>query len=122
MKKIALFLFVIILGSSCEGVMKSSYINEFETFITTLDQKADGYAKADWEKAESTFGKLAEEDFKKYESSLTPEERSKVNALKGKYYAIIAKNATKNIGKEFKDAIEQLKGGIEEINKELEKK
>jgi hypothetical protein len=122
MKQIALFLFISIIISSCDGVMKSSYINEFDSFITNLDQKAEGYNKADWEKAETTFTKLAEEDFKKYESSLTPEERSKVNSLKGKYYVIVAKNATKNIGKEFKDAIEQLKGGIEEINKELEKK
>jgi hypothetical protein len=122
MKQIALFLFISIIILSCDNVMKSSYINEFDSFITNLDQKADGYNKADWEKAETTFTKLAEEDFKKYESSLTPEERSKINSLKGKYYVIVAKNATKNIGKEFKDAIEQLKGGIEEINKELEKK
>jgi hypothetical protein len=122
MKQIALLLFISIIISSCDGVMKSSYINEFDSFITNLDQKADSYNKADWEKAETNFTKLAEEDFKKYESSLTPEERSKVNSLKGKYYAIVAKNATKNIGKEFKDALEQLKGGIEEINKELEKK
>jgi predicted PurR-regulated permease PerM len=121
MKQFLAFLFVVVLFASCNGLMKTSYITEFETFITKLDEKADTNNKADWEKAETTFNKFSEEDFNKYESSLTPEERSKINALKGKYYAIVAKNTTKLIGKEFKDAMEQLKGGLEEINKELEK-
>jgi hypothetical protein len=97
--------------------MKSGYITEFNTFISNLEKKSSGYTKEDWSKAEKTFQKLSVNDFKKYEESFTPEERSKVNAMKGKYYALYAKSQINNLGKEFKDAIEQIEGGLKVLEK-----
>jgi hypothetical protein len=119
MKHIALLLFIFISFVSCQEVMKSSYISEFETFITDLEKKSGEYKAEDWAKADIVYKKLAEEDFKKYEAQLTAEERGKVNNLKGIYYSIYAKSKIKDIGTDFKDAMQQLEGGLKQLEKDL---
>ncbi len=110
---IIMFSFLTLLG--CQEAMKEAYIMKFEKFIEEVEKNKSTFDESKWKVMEGKFTELNEVEFKKFEGTLTPEERSKINSLKGKYYGIVATNKVNELGKKFKDVLEQVEGAAKQI-------
>ncbi len=103
--------------SSCADFSKNQYVSEYENFVTDLSGKYASYDEKSRLAAEEKFKQFSEVEYKKYEANMTADEKTKVNNLTGKCYAIMAKQKATQITKEFENLLDKTKGVLEELNK-----
>jgi hypothetical protein len=109
---------IILSSLSCkEAIFKGQYISNFESFVEDVRKNSKEYTEADWKASEEKFKFYAETEFEKFKNDLSSEEKSKVNTLKGNYYAIYAKGKANKLGDELKDLLQQAEGVLNEIEK-----
>lgn len=104
--------------TSCkEAIFKEQYVSNFENFVEDLRKNHTTYTEEDWKKAEEQYKFYAETEYEKFKNELTPEQKGKVNSIKGSYYGIYAKHKAGDIGDELKDLLQQAEGVLKEIER-----
>ena len=98
---------------SCNN--KDSYINSFKSFVNETKLNADTYTAEDWEASELRYEKYAINDYQKYREELTEEEKELIGKLKASYQLQQLKREGENFIEDFKDALYQIKGVLEEV-------
>lgn len=106
---------LLMLLSSCKNIQKDLFISDLNSLFNNVDQEIKDHKAIKWEETDLKFQEFIESDYNKYKSEMSPEERSKVNKLIGKYYAIRMKTGINDLKNEFQDALEQGEGMIDEI-------
>ena len=115
MLKFTILIFLIITFFSCESYQRNNYVSNFKQFVDKVENKASTYNDKDWQDADNEFKNLSEVEYNKYENDLTEEQNSKINDLKGKYYALRIKQGIKAFGKELKNSLEQINSASKEL-------
>ena len=111
----AIMLFFSLTLFSCESYQRNHYLSNFNHFIDKVENKGISYNEKDWQDADNEFKNLSELEYDKYKKNLTEEQNSKINDLKGKYYALRIKQGIKELGKGLKNSLEQLNSAAKEI-------
>ena len=114
MKTLLPIVFLVFL--SCEGIYKTSFLENYNQFIEDLKKNQSSYTEAQWDEAATKFKNFTEVEYPKYKDAMTAEERSKYNALNGKYYGIVAKHKAGEVSRELEDLLNQTKGLLDEMN------
>ena len=125
MKKIyilTLVIIAVITSNSCSNRLnsrKNQYINDFEKFITVVEQQYMSYDNEAWKKSETEFEKFTKTEFEKINTVLTEDEKVKIDKLKGRYYSCVAKYKALQLKEKLKHIYNQAEGFIDGIMKEL---
>jgi len=114
-KNTYLMILILLVSTSCKNIQKDLFISDLNSLVTDVDQETKYHKSIKWEETDLKFQEFMESDYNKYKSEMSPEERSKVNKLIGKYYAIRMKAGINDLKNEFQDALEQGKGLADEI-------
>ena len=112
---VALFFFFSLTLFSCESYQRNNYVSNFDHFIDKIENKYAAYNDKDWQDADNEFNHLSEIEYDKFKNNLTEEQNSKINDLKGKYYAIRIKQGIKDFGKGLKNSLEQINSTTKEM-------
>ncbi len=112
---IIFLLFFTVTLFSCESYQRNNYVSNFDHFIDNLETKSTTYNDKDWQDADNEFKNLSEIEYDKYKTNLTEDQNSKINDLKGKYYALRIKQGIKEFGKGLKNSLEQINSVTKEI-------
>jgi predicted patatin/cPLA2 family phospholipase len=111
-----IFYIILILFSACSSQQqqKNEFINKYESLILELENKFENMEESEWLKVEQEFHQLQnkQEDF-----VLTAEEKHKINAIKGKYYGLVAKRNAIELKGKAEDLLEISKHAWEEFSK-----
>ena len=107
-------LFLIILHS-CSIESKKTYISKFDEFVSETSSNCKDFSEKDWAKVDTTFAHLENEDLKKWQNELTPDESKHINELKGKYYALKVKAGFKDLKNGLNDLIDQTGSFLKEL-------
>jgi len=110
---ILLFILLIGLGSGCNK--NEAYLKDLEKFVTDVEINSKDYTEAEWIEKDYEFTKLSEVRFSEIANKLTPEERSRVNELIGKYRALKIRKGIGDFKTEIKDRFEQGKTIVKEL-------
>jgi len=89
MKRIKLFLLglvAITLATSCAN--KATHIQDFDNFVTTVEEKSETYTDADWAAAEAEFQNYVNVTVEKYGNDLTPEDQERLGAIEKRYWNV----------------------------------
>lgn len=87
MKRLKILLCIlcfICLATSCAN--KTSHIQDFDDFVTDIEQKSDTFTDAEWAAAEAEFQHYVDITVEKYGSSLTSEDRERLGAIEKRYW------------------------------------
>ncbi len=114
----AIILFFLLTLFSCESYQRNHYLSNFNHFIDKVENKGISYNEKDWQDADNEFKNLSELEYDKYKNNLTEEQNSKINDLKGKYYALRIKQGMKEFGKDLKNGLEQISSTINHLVKD----
>jgi len=101
--------------NSCESYQRDSYLGDFNHFIDKIEKKGNSFGEKDWQNADIEFKSLSEDEYEKFKNNLTEEQNSKINDLKGKYYALRIKQGIKEFGKGLKNSLEQINSAAKEL-------
>lgn len=112
----AILLFFTLIFPSCESYQSRNYISNFDHFIDNVEKKSSTYNEKDWQDADTEFKNLDEIEYDKFKNNLTEEQNSKINDLKGKYYALRIKQGIKDFGKNLKNSLEQINSTTKELS------
>jgi len=112
---IAILLFFSLTLFSCESYQRNHYVSNFNHFIDKVENKASTFNDKDWQDADTEFKNLSELEYDKFKNNLSEEQNSKINDLKGKYYALRIKQGIKEFGKGLKNGLEQINSAAKEL-------
>lgn len=113
-KTFTLGILLVLVAVACQS--KNGYLNQFEKFISTVEQDCANYSTEDWAGADAQFEAFTETEYQKHESKLTPEDQNQIGRLKAKYYKVRYKSAIKQVGDVLEDFEEQAEGFVDELN------
>ena len=119
MKKITTLIFILIsvlVLTSCQN--KNSYLNKFETFVSSVEQGCANYSTEDWAGADAQFQAFAEIEYQKYENKLTPEDQNQLGRLSARYAKVRYKSALRQAGNYIEDVINTVEEFVDEFDKE----
>lgn len=115
-KTFALALLLVTIAVACQS--KAGYINQFDKFVTTVEQECANYTTEDWAGADAQFEAFTETEYQKHESKLTPEDRNLIGRLTVRYTKVRYKNALHQVGNYVEDVMDAVDEFVEELEKE----
>lgn len=113
-KTFALALLLVTIAVACQS--KAGYINQFDKFVTTVEQECVNYTTEDWSGADAQFEAFTETEYQKYESKLTPEDQNRLGRLVARYTKVRYKGAIEQVGDVLEDLEEQAEGFVDELD------
>lgn len=113
LKIFAIGILLVFVAVSCQS--KNSYLNQFEKFVTTVEQECADYTTEDWAGADAQFEAFTETEYKKYESKFTPEDRNLIGRLTARYTKVRYKSALQQAGDYVEDVMDVVEGFVKEI-------
>lgn len=119
MKKITTLIFILIsvlVLTSCQN--KNSYLNKFETFVSSVEQDCANYSTEDWAGADAQFQAFTESEYHKYENKLTPEDQNQLGRLSARYAKVRYKSALRQTGNYIKDVMNTVEEFVDEFDEE----
>lgn len=119
MKKITALIFILIsvlVLTSCQN--KNSYLNKFETFVSTVEQGCANYSTEDWAGADAQFQAFAETEYQKYENKLTSEDQNQLGRLSARYAKVRYKSALRQTGDYIENVINTVEEFVDEFDEE----
>lgn len=115
-KTFTLGILLVLVAVACQS--KNGYLNQFEKFISTVEQDCANYSTEDWAGADAQFQAFTTTEYQKYESKLTPEDQNQIGRLKAKYYKVRYKSAMQQAGDYVEDVMDEVEGFVEEMEEE----
>lgn len=100
---------------SCNSESKQSFIANFEVFMEEIGSNSKNYSNVDWQNADAQFADFKDNQLLLWEDSMTPDEKTKVNELIGKYQAQIVKRGINEFKDQVNDVIDQTKTMFDEL-------
>lgn len=100
---------------SCNSESKQSFIANFEVFMEEVGSNSKNYSNVDWQNADAQFADFKDNQLLLWEDSMTPDEKTKVNELIGKYQAQIVKRGINEFKDQVNDVIDQTKTMFDEL-------
>lgn len=119
MKKITTLIFILIsvlVLTSCQN--KNSYLNKFETFVSSVEQGCANYSTEDWAGADAQFQAFAETEYQKYENKLTSEDQNQLGRLSARYAKVRYKSALRQTGDYIENVINTVEEFVDEFDEE----
>jgi len=100
---------------SCNSESKQSFIENFEVFMAEVGSNSQNYSNVDWQNADAQFADFKDNQLLLWEDSMTPDEKTKVNELIGKYQAQVVKRGINDFKNQVNDVIDQTKTMFDEL-------
>lgn len=95
---------------------KDRYLKEYKTFATNLIEQSETYTETDWEAVQKRYAELRD-NYSKYMSDMTQEERQTINELNGKINAAIIKQGFSGAASQIESLFNEATTTIEELLK-----
>ena len=109
-----IFVMVVLSFAGCSKTQrKNKTITEFETFVNHISKNKSNYNSSEWDIADTTFNQYCRKFDGEYKDVLTDEDYSKINKLKGRYYAYKNVNAAQDFIKEIAKGVNEIKDKAE---------
>lgn len=109
---------LLLLVTGCtESFTKDSYIQDYQAWVTHLEQYHENFSEEDWLRTEAEFKLYSRTEYARYKGDLTIEERQLIDRLAGKYYAMQAKYKARQVQEEKNSLWNIAKGILEEFQK-----
>lgn len=115
-KTFTIGILLVLVAVACQS--KNGYLNQFEKFISTVEQDCANYSTEDWAGADAQFQAFTETEYQKYEDKLNPEDQNQIGRLKAKYYKVRYKSAMQQAGDYVEDVMNVVDGFVEEFENE----
>ena len=115
-KTFTLGILLVLVAVACQS--KNGYLNQFEKFITTVEQECTKYSTEDWAGADAQFQAFTTTEYQKYERKLTPEDQNRLGRLVARYAKVRYKSAMQQAGDYVEDVMDEVEGLVEEFEKE----
>ena len=80
-----------------------------------VGSNSKNYSNVDWQNADAQFADFKDNQLLLWEDSMTPDEKTKVNELIGKYQAQIVKRGINEFKDQVNDVIDQTKTMFDEL-------
>lgn len=110
---------LLLLVTGCtESFSKDSYIQDYQAWVTHLEQHNENFSDEDWFRAEAEFKLYSRTEYARFKGDLTIEERQLIDRLAGKYYAMQAKYKARQVQEAMNSFMNIAKGMLEEFHKE----
>ena len=104
--------FVALLAMTACADTNASRVQELDSFVVNVEQKAASYDESEWQVADQTFESLVEAVELNYDQ-MTPEQQEVALKAIGRYYGLQTRHGIERAAKEVQQAIEQLPALLE---------
>ena len=115
-KTFTLGILLVLVAVACQS--KNGYLNQFEKFISTVEQECANYSTEDWAGADAQFQAFTETEYQKYEDKLNPEDCNLIGRLTVRYTKVRYKSALQQAGDYVEDVMNVVDGFVEEFENE----
>lgn len=115
LKTILITLCALFVMTSCMSE-KDRFLKEYQTFATNLLEQGNSYTETDWEAVQKRYAELRDE-YSKYMSDMTQEERQNINELNGKINAAIIKQGFSGAASQIESLFNEATTTLEELLK-----
>ena len=109
-----LCLCIAVIVTSCGIDSKESYLRSFENFITDIEETKT-FSDEELTEIKKEYLDFTETYYNKFENELSTYEEEMILELKARYYAVMAKQGLKDVGKTLMDLGEQASEFINDI-------
>lgn len=104
--------FVALLAMTACADTNASRVQELDSFVVNVEQKAASYDESEWQVADQTFESLVEAVELNYDQ-MTPEQQEVALKAIGRYYGLQTRHGIERAAKEVQQTIEQLPALLE---------
>jgi hypothetical protein len=105
--------------ASCEYFYtKDKYLSDFENFVTEVEVNSSTYSSTEWDDIIVQYEEYNTVLYQKVNSQLAASDQQTIGRYKARFCKILINHKLKLIQEKFENGLEQLKGGVDEINKE----
>lgn len=113
--KTLLTILILIMLSSCSAPnSKEAYLDDFESFIESVESDYTNYSRLDWSEADEKFDLFSNEWYYKFENDLSIADEISIKGLEARYYIYKAADGTFDFYGTY------LKNDFEELREDLE--
>lgn len=117
-KLLFIFTVLLLLATACTqkpSFSKQGYIENYQNWISALQQNYSTLNEADWATIESNFERYSKTEYNRFCKDLTQEEKQKIQMLSGQFYAIKGKYEALQLKEKLNNLLYQAKGMVEEF-------
>ncbi len=126
-RTILVFFVLLLLSGSCMAPASGDrYLERFEQFVTKVENNGLEYKETDWKWANRQYSRYAGEWYDQFRDVLSAEEKVRVLALRGRYFAAKANSRTgRLIDENLREDLKNLRKGVkkyldENLDQDLE--
>lgn len=106
--------FLLVLSSCSAPGDKQDYLNQFEHFVSRVEQNYENYKKSDWEWANERYYKFSNEWYDRYKKDLTSLEHIKVAELKLRFRQLKTESSLQKLKQALKEGAADAKKDLQE--------